>query len=75
MNNATMIATVPAAPVAELPSMGNAQAPKPAASVVGFVVANGRTVPMMADRSFDSVSLVVAAYARQGLEDSGISLE
>ena len=75
MNNATMFAAVPAAPVAELPSMGNAQTPKPAASVVGFVVVNGRTVPMMADRSFDSVSLVVAAYARQGLEDSGISLE
>jgi len=30
---------------------------------------------MMADRSFDSVSMIVAAYARQGLEDSGISLE
>ena len=75
MNNETMIATVPAAPVAELPSLGNAQAPKPAAAIVGFVVVNGRTVPMMADRSFDAVSLVVAAYARQGLEDSGISLE
>ena len=75
MNNATMPSTVPAAPVAKLPSMGNAQAPKPAASLVGFVVVGGRTVPMMADRSFDSVSVIVAAFARQGLEDSGFNLE
>lgn len=75
MNNASMLPTVPAAAVAELPSMGNAQAPKPAAAIVGFVAARGRTIPMMADHSLDFVSLGVAALARQGLEDSGIVLE
>lgn len=73
MNNASMLPTVPAASVAELPAMQ--EAPKPAAAVVGFVFINGRTIPMMADHTFDAVSLGVAALARQGLEESGFILE
>lgn len=66
MNNATMIETVPPA-VAELPSAQ--KTPKPAAAIVGFLVVNGRTVPMMADHTLDIVSVRVAALARPILEE------